>query len=268
MAASPVPPAGPHEEVVAAARAAAAERLWQARVTEVTRILTEYERATGLTFAVGLTQHDSGQTYVYQGQRRFETASVVKVQIAAALLLQRQGAGRSPSSAEQALMSTMIRNSDNDAASELYRRVGGASAVNRAGAQFGMTTTAVGRNSAWGQTTTTAGDQLQLLSALRGHGPLAPAAANYLLDLMGHVRSDQSWGISAAAQARQAVQLKNGWIARTSLAGRWVVNSVGLTTDAAGLTIVVLTRGARTMAAGVAAIETITTTAVDVLGWQ
>jgi beta-lactamase class A len=262
------PPAGPDEEMVSARAAAAAERLWQARVTEVTRSLAGYEQTSGLTFAVGLIERESGRTYVYGGERTFETASVVKIQIAAALLLQRQRAGRSPSPAERALMSNMIRNSDNAATSALYQRIGGATAVDRAGTQFGMTTTAAGRNSVWGQTTTTVGDQLRLLSALSGPGPLAPAAAAYLLDLMGHVRTDQTWGISAAAGSGQPVQLKNGWVARTSLGGRWVVNSVGLTMGAAGLTIVVLTRGARTMAAGVAAIETITITAVDGLGWR
>jgi hypothetical protein len=258
----PYDPPGPGEELVSARAAAARERRWQERTAALTATLAAYQRSVGLTFGVGLVNHATGQVYRYGAEQTFETASVVKVQIAATLLLQRQDAGRPPGDAERSQLAAMIRSSDNEAASALLERVGGAAAVNRAAARFGLTATAA--RPVWGQTTTRIDDQLRLLAALRGDGPLTPAATTYLLDLMGHVRTDQAWGVSAGAPG-QAVPLKNGWIPRTSLGGRWVVNSVGILP---GVTVVVLTRGARTQAAGVAAIEAVTTTALDTLAWH
>ncbi|NEC82795.1 hypothetical protein G3I38_27035, partial [Streptomyces sp. SID7958] len=53
----------------------------------------------------------------------FVSASVVKADILAALLLRAQDSGRGPTAAERSLAAAMIERSDNDAASVLWRTV-------------------------------------------------------------------------------------------------------------------------------------------------
>lgn len=68
------------------------------------------------------------------GSTRFRTASIVKVDILAALLLQHQRSGTPLTNSEQDLARSMITSSDNAAASSLWRRIDaavGLSAANR-----------------------------------------------------------------------------------------------------------------------------------------
>ncbi|MDQ7908787.1 serine hydrolase [Phytohabitans sp. ZYX-F-186] len=168
-----------------------------------------YDRATGAGLSVGT--------------RRFRTASIVKVDILAALLLEDD----TLTSTQRALATDMITVSDNDAASSLFRTVGGVSGLNKANATFGMKETKA--NSAWGITTTTAADQVRLLRSLTtADGPLSTAAARYLFGLMGQVVDEQRWGVPAAAPTgASGVWVKNGWVQVTADDGLWVVNSIG-----------------------------------------
>ncbi len=118
----------------------------------------------------------------------------------------------------------MIENSNNDAASELWDDVGGASGVARANVRLGLRHTAM--SLAWGLTDTTACDQLTLLSDLiSAHSPLSASSRSYELGLMREVEPDQAWGVTAAATRRTSSAVKNGWLPDPKL---WVINSVGV----------------------------------------
>jgi beta-lactamase class A len=167
--------------------------------------------------STGITATSGPQGHV------FATASIVKVDILATLLLQREG---KLTKSQQAVARRMIEQSNNAAATSLWRQIGGAAGLNKANKQFGLTSTVAGLRGTWGATTTTATDQLQLLRVVfTDQSPLPAASRKYLTSLMGNVASDQDWGIPAAdTRAGKQFYVKNGWLPRS---GGWVVNSIG-----------------------------------------
>jgi len=162
------------------------------------------------------------RTYLWNPRVAEHTASIVKVDILETLLHQLHGAPIPPSVAATA--QGMIENSNNDDATDLWNRVGGAPAVAAYDRLVGMNQTTP--NSAWGLTTTTPRDQILLLRQLvLGGDLLDPGARDYELSLMEHVEADQDWGVSGGVPAGAVVALKNGWL---PLPGQgWQVNSIG-----------------------------------------
>ncbi|MEU6538793.1 serine hydrolase [Streptomyces sp. NPDC047000] len=208
---------------------------------------------------------DSGDSAAY-GTAAFDTASIVKVDILAALLLQAQDAGRQLTSAEKAYATAMIENSDNDSASALWRAIGTADGLDAANKRFGLTDTQGGDGALWGLTQTTVADQLVLLGQVFGDGGgsrLSAASRAYLQGLMKNVETDQRWGVSAAADG-SAWALKNGWLAR-STTGLWDVNSIGrVTVGGTGYLVAVLSDGSTTQAEGISLVEAAAKAAVTV----
>lgn len=168
----------------------------------------------------------------------FPAASVVKVAILAALLRR----GPEPDARQRARARAMILRSDNDAATDLWRVLGGAGALDEACAEWGLTETYA--DPAWGLTRTTARDQLTLLRTVFREPRYA-----YLRRLMGQVVPDQAWGVSAAGPERAA--LKNGWMPMRAT-GLWVVHSVG---RVGGRYVAVLSDGHPSKEAGIARVE-------------
>jgi beta-lactamase class A len=161
------------------------------------------------------------------GSRRFETASIVKVDILAALLLRQQRQrDRELSDADRQRVRSMIVNSDNDAATALFQTIGGAAGLTAANRTFGLRETTSDPH--WGLTTTTAADQVRLLAAITAAGPLSARSRQQLLELMGQVQDDQRWGITAAINpASTNSYVKNGWLQDETDGNRWKVNSIG-----------------------------------------
>ncbi|WP_392669133.1 serine hydrolase [Streptomyces sp. LN785] len=210
--------------------------------------------------SVAVLDSDSGTGAVY-GKRTYATASIVKVDILATLLLRAQDDGRKLTAYERGRAVTMIENSDNDAATALMRVIGGASALDAANRRFGLTGTTAA--TAWGLTRTTSADQLMLLRTVFGtESELTADSRAYLQGLMGQVSAGQHWGVSAAGGDWA---LKNGWMPRSST-GLWDINSIGRV-KAAGRTylVAVLSSGQPTMAAGIRRVEKVAKAAVGVL---
>ncbi|MGV9287024.1 serine hydrolase [Streptomyces sp. NPDC003719] len=222
--------------------------------------------ADGTEVSVAVLDLESGESAAY-GTAAFDTASIVKVNILAALLLDAQDAGRTLTAGEQAYAVDMIENSDNDAASALWRTIGAAQGLDAANERLGLTATEGGDGPLWGLTRTTAADQLVLLRQVFGAGdsPLSGASRTYLRELMGGIAADQRWGVSAAADGGDGSwALKNGWL-RRSTTGLWVVNSIGrVTAGGHDRLVAVLSRGSATRAAGVSLTEAAARAAVSV----
>ncbi|WP_306953821.1 serine hydrolase [Streptomyces sp. B4I13] len=218
----------------------------------------------GAAVSVAVLAVDSGAAAVY-GEGAFDTASIVKVDILAALLLQAQDAGRHLTAAEKAYAAAMIENSDNDSASALWRTIGKAAGLDAANERFGMTDTAGGEGMLWGLTQTTAADQLTLLQQVFGDtSELSEASRTYLQGLMGRIAVGQRWGVSAAAEG-SSWALKNGWLPR-STTGLWDVDSIGrVTAGGRDYLVSVLSNGNATQAAGISLVETVARTAVAVV---
>ncbi|MDC2952613.1 serine hydrolase [Streptomyces heilongjiangensis] len=226
--------------------------------------LAEVPVEDGAAFSVAVLDMESGATAVH-GDGLFETASIVKVDILAALLLRAQDADRALTAREMAYAATMIRDSDNTAATALWESIGRAEGLDAANERFGLTRTEGGDGLYWGLTRTTAADQLVLLGQVFGdddESELSAASRTYVRRLMGQIAAGQDWGVSAAAADGSAgsstgagFALKNGWLPRTAT-GLWVINSVGrVTVDGRDRLVAVVSHGNTTKAKGIALVE-------------
>ncbi|MEU6196098.1 serine hydrolase [Streptomyces sp. NPDC047061] len=209
---------------------------------------------SGAKVSAAVLDLDSGDSAAY-GDSAFDTASIVKVDILATLLLQAQDAGRHLTATEKAYATKMIENSDNTSASQLWDVIGKATGLDAANKRFGLTSTEGGDGALWGLTQTTAADQLTLLQQVFGDdSKLSNASREYIQGLMKTVESDQRWGVSAAADG-SAFELKNGWLAR-STTGLWDVNSIGrVTVDGTDYLVAVLSKGTVSQARGISLVE-------------
>lgn len=233
-------------------------------VAEALRALPE----AGGRYEVAVADLDTGAGAAYgSGEGTFDTASIVKVDILAALLLQAQDAGTTLTAAQEQLAAAMIRSSDNAATDTLWWDIGGGPGLAEANRRLGLTGTRPGADGTWGLTQTTASDQLTLLDAVYGDGgsALSRDSRRYVGELMTTVVGGQRWGVSAAADDAGAAALKNGWLPR-SATGLWDVNSIGrVEHDGHTLLVAVLSDGHASHEAGIDLVETVATTAVDTL---
>ncbi|MGY5050814.1 serine hydrolase [Streptomyces sp. 900105755] len=216
---------------------------------------------SGAEVSAAVLDLDSGDSAVH-GDSAFDTASIVKVDILATLLLQAQDAGRHLTATEKAYATKMIENSDNTSASRLWEVIGRAAGLDAANKRFGLTSTEGGDGALWGLTQTTAADQLTLLQQVFGDdSKLSEASRAYIQGLMQTVEPDQRWGVSAAADGSRYA-LKNGWLAR-STTGLWDVNSIGrVTVGGTEYLVAVLSKGTVSQARGVSLVETAAKAAV------
>jgi beta-lactamase class A len=182
--------------------------------------------ATDARYSVAAIDLTTGES-VSSGTGAFDTASVVKVDILAALLYQAQQDGRTLTASEQTLATAMIEHSDNTAATTLFNEVGGKAGLDALNTTFGLTDTVIGSNGNWGLTQTTAKDQIKLLQIVLGDRSVLTASSKaYAAGLMSNVEADQNFGVSAAADDSDDSALKVGYLQR-SQTGLWDVTSVG-----------------------------------------
>jgi hypothetical protein len=216
--------------------------------------LTSYLGSGGVSIkAVDL--HD-GVTWAYGASGGMRTGSIVKLIILETLLLQHQKAHTTLSSAQRALATRMIENSDNSAASALWNTIGATSGATRTLGTLGVHDTVLGTDGYWGLTQTCATDYIALLHNLIGSSALTPASRSYTLNLMSHIEADQDWGVSAAADPGTTVRLKNGWLGTQTDHGRWLVNSVGIVTvHGQRVLIAVLTQHGHSFQQGIDLVE-------------
>jgi hypothetical protein len=173
-----------------------------------------------------LDDKDTGVSYA-DGTTTFDTASIVKVDILASLLLRHQKAGTTMTSAEKAQATVMIQQSDNNAATALWHAIGRGPGLASANSTFGLHHTQGGAGDLWGLTQTTPTDQLTLLRTVFGDdSALSGASRSYIKGLMHTVTKGQQWGVSAADEDGSGFALKNGWLQRTAT-GLWDINSIG-----------------------------------------
>ena len=233
--------------------------------------------ADGDHVSVAVENLGTGATSSFNVGDGYVTASIVKLDILCTLLYQDQTDHRSLSDSERSLITTMIENSDNNAAQHLFEEEGGASAITAANKAFGLSDTTVQRNSvdeagySWGDTTTTVLDQLQLLrQVFTGESVLTPANRDFVESLMQKVEPDQRWGVSAAASDPSPTGsdylLKNGWLSRKTT-GLWEINSIGeVRHDGQEYLVAVLSSGNKTMGSGIDVVQQIAEKAVDAEG--
>ncbi|MGO8959355.1 MAG: serine hydrolase [Streptosporangiaceae bacterium] len=216
------------------------------------------------TLAVGAIDRATGSMAVYNGGLRFHCGSIVTADILAALLLRYQHGGEPVAAQDASLATEMIEDSSPAAASVLWRLGGGVAGIEAANRVLQLAHTSMGTGGRWDLTSTTAIDQLRLLTDLTSAtSPLDAAARAYAVGLMEHVAAGQRWGAPAAATPGTKYAVKSGWLPDPRLL---VVNTIGIVRrDGAELLIVVLSEGNPTKAAGIARAEAAAATAAEVV---
>jgi len=206
-------------------------------------------------YAVAVYDAVTGVTCLLNAGSHFDSASVVKATILAALLRWHQETGRPLTDEERALATLMITQSDNDAATDLWDEVGRAR-IEHFLDLAGMTQTRLGAGPYWGLTQITARDELTLLRLLTGsNAVLTGYSRGYELGLMAQVIPAQRWGVPAGAPAGVTAHVKNGWLPDSS---GWHINSIGaFTGHGRDYMMAVLSDGEPTMGYGVATIEAV-----------
>jgi hypothetical protein len=208
------------------------------------------------SLSVGVFDPAAGVTATYHAHRSFDTASIVKADILAVLLLQDQQADEPLSQEDQDLAAEMIEDSDNDAASALWDAVHGGPGLAAGNKALGLRGIAPGPGGYWGLTTTTVSGQLRLLSDLTSaRSPLPASARHYELSLMRNVEGGQDWGVTAAAGASTRPAVKNGWLPADP-DGAWVINSIGvIRATGQRLLVAVLSSGQPSESAGIGQVQ-------------
>jgi hypothetical protein len=216
--------------------------------------------------AAGVVDAATGTVAVYGGGREFHTASIIKVDILASLLLQHQWSNASLSAHQQALAAEMIEDSSDGAANELWEAAGEGQGVKVANQELGLRQTTPGDGIYWGLTSTTVDDQLRLLTDLASSGsPLSAGSRSYELGLMKHVAADQDWGITAAAVPGSTPAVKDGWLPDGSPTS-WVINSIGMISSGGHeLLVAVLSNDQPSESTGIAQVEAAAKAAVSAI---
>ncbi|MFF1715727.1 serine hydrolase [Streptomyces sp. NPDC058268] len=206
------------------------------------------------TVAVGLRDRTTGTTCTLRAGTSFDSASVVKVTVLAALLWDAKKTDRKLSARESDLTYSMITKSDNAATSKLWSQLGTGKikAFLRAAK---MTNTVPGSGGYWGLTRINAADEQKLLALVTAQNSvLSDNARAYILKLMNKVVSSQRWGTPAGAPSGVKIHVKNGWLQRSTHG--WRVHSIGAFNGGGhDYTLSVLTHGNSTMNYGVATIQ-------------
>jgi beta-lactamase class A len=208
---------------------------------------------------------ETGQEFLLHPQYAMKTASTVKVDILATALHQAQVAGHPLPANEAAAAVPMITQSDNNAAANLYDDIGGWSAIGPFDASIGMTRTTPNPEGYFGETFTTAADQITLLKQIMlPGGELSPASRKYEYELMRHVIPSQRWGITGGVPSTARVAIKNGWLPETT---GWHVNSIGrVQGDGRNYLIAVYTEWDPSWNYGIATIEHVAAAAWRAMG--
>jgi hypothetical protein len=199
-----------------------------AEVTARLRRLLARRPATEVSIAA-LDLTDASR-YQYPTDRVIRTASVVKLDILEALLLQHQHSGQPLDDLETAKATAMIEHSDNDATDALWDTIGGAHGLRAANRQLGAKRTTPDADRYWALATSNASDQLTLLRNLVDDHPLHAESRTFARGILEKVNPTQAWGVSTAADPGTAPALNNGSLNADDDNGRWAVGSVGMIT--------------------------------------
>ncbi|WP_431043601.1 serine hydrolase [Streptomyces sp. P1-3] len=213
-------------------------------------------RGRSATTAVSLHDRTTQTVCTLRGDKKYDSASVVKVTVLATLLWDAKNQGRLLTERESQLATKMITASDNASTSALWKQLG-MTKIKRFLATAGMTQTVPGKDGYWGLTQITARDEQKLMDLLTARNAvLSDKSRAYALKLMNKVISSQRWGTPAGAPSTAKIHVKNGWLSRATHG--WRVHSVGAFTGGGhDYTITVLTHDSRTMNDGVATIQAV-----------
>ncbi|MYY13001.1 hypothetical protein GT204_29965 [Streptomyces sp. SID4919] len=208
------------------------------------------------TVAIGLHDRKTKTTCELRGGTSYDSASIVKVTVLAALLWDYKKTDRRLTSRETRLAKAMITQSDNAATTTFWRQLG-PTKVKKFLAAAKMTKTVPGSGGYWGLTRVNIKDEQRLLALITAkNSVLSDNSRAYILKLMNEVVPSQRWGAPAGAPSSTKIHVKNGWLPRATLG--WRVHSLGAFQGGGrDYYLTVLTHGNSNMNYGVATIQAV-----------
>lgn len=230
--------------------------LIQHPLAEVSAAALAFARSRPPTWGVAVFVPAQGLVYAENADEQVPTASVVKVLVMLTVLEQARADHRPPSEAELALLWPMITESDNDATSELWERIGRGSAVAGYMASIGVSGFTPDPATSWGVSFVSARAMATALGKLLDGTILDETSRALAIKLLESVVPSQRWGVTAATEAGSGdrVGVKNGWYPGDE---GWRVNSAGIVRPTGGTpyAIAVVTDGRPSWQEGIDTIE-------------
>jgi hypothetical protein len=164
--------------------------------------------------------------YIYNSHTQFIVASSMKVPIMLTFFDALEQQGQEPDDDQMNVLTTMIENSDNDSASDLYyNELNGAESITNYMQKIGVS----GLNpdaGAWGYSTITPQTMVDLLTLLYEGKILTSQDRTTAYNLMENIESDQQVGVGDTAPNGFTVAMKDGWV--TGPDNLWAMNSSGI----------------------------------------
>lgn len=185
---------------------------------------------TGEGGNVGVAVYDvtHRRYYTWDADAQFITGSSIKVPIMLTLLDLTESEGREPNPDEMGLLTTMIENSNNDAAYALYTgEVGGADGVAGYMGRIGVSGLDPDPD-AFGWSLIIPMAMVNLLTRLEQSSILTVQDRELALSLMENIEPDQQVGVGDTAPQGATVAMKDGWVIGPE--GLWNMNSSGIVT--------------------------------------
>jgi hypothetical protein len=212
--------------------------------------------APGLSVAVSVPAWNA--TFVENAGYQYDLLSTAKLPIMLTFLDQLNGTPVSGPDLD--LLDRMIRWSDNNAATALWERVGGAPVVGEYLKSIGVNASLNPSN--WGAGQIAPADAVAIISHLISGDLLRGSAQLLALRLLETVTPNQTWGLPTGLASGTFSGVKNGWYHESD---GWELNSVGfvIPVDGPTFTYAVYSRGWHTMREGIATIEAITSSIDD-----
>lgn len=186
--------------LLAALATAPAAQAWAPDVSSARSYATQ--RAGDVSFAV----RTEGNLYGFRGRRSVRSASLVKAMLMVAYLNHRTVRGRRLRRADRALLSPMVRRSDNGAAS-LVRNFVGNSAL--AGLARRVRMRRFRTAPSWGSTAIDAVDQTRLFLKIDRY--VVRRHRRFAMRLLNTIVPSQRWGVWRARPRGWAIYFKGGW---------------------------------------------------------
>lgn len=145
------------------------------------------------------------------------TASMIKSWIVADYLRRTVEAGRTPTEAELADATKIIRDSDNTRTQEFYNNLGGSTSIERLLSLCELTDSSVAEDGGWSRTELSPRDTARLGECIADGRAAGPEWTDWLLEEMRLVRDAGDFGIRKAfpSAVSETIAIKNGWVDRT-----------------------------------------------------
>lgn len=215
-----------------------------------------FARSRAPIWGVAVVVPARGVVYAENADTQVPTASIVKALVLLVVLEQARQDHRPVSEADLALLWPMITESDNDATSQLWERIGRGPAVSAYLSSVGVSGFTPDPGTAWGASFASARAMAAILGKLLNGEILDAPSRALAMRMLDAVVPEQRWGVSAGTDPASGdrVELKNGWYPGDE---GWRVNSVGIVRPRTGdpYAIAIVTGGRVSWREGIDTIE-------------